>query len=627
MDGGRGLGSLAQKMKKRSPACRARLKKCRNAESAQSNGGSNTLMCCTSFWNSPLYASPPMTKRPSFRGHHDVVRAPTRRPPDAPPPTPPTPLAGEDESSASPACAAGSASAISRSTSTPTTSRGAAAVGDTAASADRVLDGHPRAPRDVQHGEPPSKKVRALHGGEALVGGGESAADPAEGEPRPPENTMRSPSTTAAWPTRGAGVPETTSSRHAGAGRDRSSVHKSLNTSLMWHPPKTYSESPTSETALPGAARGARALADVHAAPRRHQARRLRAPSAPGEPRAGATAPTPAAPAGADRSGSCDTSSTQVSLKQCCVLEPPNRISLPRHATALCPQRASGTPSAAFAATSRGSSQVRPFCCDAAAAMLTELSPCRMHSEFEKPSKKPCEPPNSATTTVPGKPAPDPVVSVPEHRGNGGSPDACSCSSASGDFRKSSRCRSLKKSARRLAPEKQIVFPSCDARSPGRRVVGGHLVWSGLVWSGLVGVANAREGVKTRRARVTRGSRDARLGSASALRRRRRALPRAGSEREKRRFQKLEKKRGTAKVTNPIRRGRACAAQRVVRARAAARLAREERRGRETHPDGGAPMEVPRGNLLEWSICDVARGGRGGSDAVARASGGGRVRR
>jgi hypothetical protein len=87
-----------------------------------------------------------------------------------------------------------------------------------------------------------------------------------------------------------------------------------------------------------------------------------------------------------------------------------------------------------------------------------------MHSEFEKPSKKPCEPPNSATTSVPGKPATDTVVSVPEHRGNGGSPDACSCSSFSGDFCKSSRCRSLKKSAPLPCPPKsKILFPSCES--------------------------------------------------------------------------------------------------------------------------------------------------------------------
>ena len=70
-----------------------------------------------------------------------------------------------------------------------------------------------------------------------------------------------------------------------------------------------------------------------------------------------------------------------------------------------------------------------------------------MQRELEKPSKNPCEPPKSATTSLPGMPVTETAVSVPEHLGKGGSPAASSCSSCRDFFLRSSRCRSLKKSA------------------------------------------------------------------------------------------------------------------------------------------------------------------------------------
>ena len=57
------------------------------------------------------------------------------------------------------------------------------------------------------------------------------------------------------------------------------------------------------------------------------------------------------------------------------------------------------------------------MCWLAASLMLTFSSPWRMQRELEKPSKNPCEPPKSATTSLPGIPVTETAVSVPEQRG------------------------------------------------------------------------------------------------------------------------------------------------------------------------------------------------------------------
>ena len=85
-------------------------------------------------------------------------------------------------------------------------------------------------------------------------------------------------------------------------------------------------------------------------------------------------------------------------------------------------------------------------------------------------------------------------------------------------------------------------------------------------------------------------------------------------KREKRRFQKLDKKKTRDRLLckSDSLLTRVHRAMRRSRLGAAARLAREERRGRETHPDGGTPMEVPRGELAGVvDLCDVAGGRKG----------------
>ena len=169
--------------------------------------------------------------------------------------------------------------------------------------------------------------------------------------------------------------------RHPGFDASKSRVHRSLNTSEMWHPPNTYRESPTSDTVCPARDGG---LCVSQMSTLDHVATSLEGFffKSPTFARAAAGSSPPL-------SAHTPTSSTQVSLKQCWVFEPPNKMSFPRHATALCPHRASGTPFAALAATTVGSSHVSPRCVLAALAIGVFSSPCKMQSEFENPSKNP----------------------------------------------------------------------------------------------------------------------------------------------------------------------------------------------------------------------------------------------
>ena len=267
-------------------------------------------------------------------------------------------------------------------------------------------------------------------------------------------------------------------------------------------------------------------------------------------------------------------------------MEPRTESASPSRHGAVSPARVGNSVRRIRCDDTRASSQVGRLCCDAAAAMLTELSPCRMRSRFEKPSK-----------TLPsaeqrhhlgaGQARHGHRRSVPEHRGNGGSPDACSCSSASGDAVSRARCRSLKTGPARLALGAKLCFhPAMGVRRETPRREQGVEVWSNartvyLVWS--VRMANAREALKRADcARVTRGRESARPGSASALRGRRDgALPPA--RKEKTSFPETREKtrdRQSDKSDSP--RTRVRRATRRSAPGAAARLALEDAGGRRT---------------------------------------------
>lgn len=117
----------------------------------------------------------------------------------------------------------------------------------------------------------------------------------------------------------------------------------------MWHPPNTYRESFTMDTVCPARDGGRTSDASfnsLHVASNRFGS-----------------------------SSSALTFKIHVSLKQCCVFEPPNKTRFPFQDTALCPHRASGTPSSAFSATTFGSFHVNPRCDSAAFSIETPSSP------------------------------------------------------------------------------------------------------------------------------------------------------------------------------------------------------------------------------------------------------------